>query len=83
MQAEYTHGNAVALQQLMQDPNVELRQFPDDVLQYLKSVSQEIVEEMVAGDPMAAKIYESWSRFLEQSIPNSRITEHAFLATRR
>jgi TRAP-type mannitol/chloroaromatic compound transport system substrate-binding protein len=83
MQAEYTHGNAVALEQLTADPNVELRQFPDEVLQYLKSIAQEIVEEMVADDPMAAKIYKSWSSFLAQSIPNSRITEQAFLATRR
>ena len=83
MQAEYSYGNAVALEQLMQDPNVELRQFPDDVLQYLKSISQEIVEEMAAEDPMAAKIYKSWSSFLAKSIPNQRITEQAFLATRR
>jgi TRAP-type mannitol/chloroaromatic compound transport system substrate-binding protein len=83
MQAEYSYGNAVALEQLMQDPNVELRQFPDDVLQYLKSISQEIVEEMAAADPMAAKIYQSWSSFLAKSIPNQRITEQAFLATRR
>ncbi len=83
MQAEYTHGNAVALQQLLEDPNVELRQFPDEVLQYLKSIAQEIVEEMAANDPMAAKIYESWSSFLATSIPNQRITEQSFLATRR
>jgi TRAP-type mannitol/chloroaromatic compound transport system substrate-binding protein len=38
---------------------------------------------MVADDPMAAKIYKSWSSFLGKSIPNSRITEQAFLATRR
>jgi TRAP-type mannitol/chloroaromatic compound transport system substrate-binding protein len=83
MQAEYTHGNAVALEQLMKDPDVELRQFPDEVMQHLKSIAREIVEEMAANDPMADKIYRSWSSFLEQSIPNSRITEHAFLATRR
>jgi len=53
------------------------------VLQYLKSIAQEIVQEMVADDPMAAKIYKSWSSFLAQSIPNQRITEQAFLATRR
>ena len=82
MQSEYSHGNAVALEQLMQDPNVEVRQFPDDVLQYLKSIAQEIVEEMVADDPMAARIHESWSAFLEKSIPNQHITEHAFLSTR-
>ena len=83
MQAEYSHGNAIALEQLAQDPNVELRQFPDEVLQYLKSIAQEIVQEMVADDPMAAKIHASWSRFLAKSIPNQRITEQAFLSTRR
>ncbi len=83
MQAEYTHGNAVALEQLLANPEVELRQFPDAVLQYLKSIAQEIVEEMVAADPMAAKIHDSWSSFLQQSVPNQRITEQAFLATRR
>jgi TRAP-type mannitol/chloroaromatic compound transport system substrate-binding protein len=83
MQAEYAHGNAVALEQLTANPDVELRQFPDDVLQYLKSIAKEIVEAMAADDPMAAKIYASWSSFLAQSIPNSRITEQAFLETRR
>jgi TRAP-type mannitol/chloroaromatic compound transport system substrate-binding protein len=82
MQAEYTHGNAIALEQLTHDPNVELRQFPDEVLQYLKSIARDIVDEMVADDPMAAKIHESWSTFLAKSIPNQRITEQAFLATR-
>jgi TRAP-type mannitol/chloroaromatic compound transport system substrate-binding protein len=44
---------------------------------------KDIVEEMVAEDPMAGKIYRSWSSFLAKSIPNQRITEQAFLATRR
>ena len=83
LQFQDSYGNAVALEPLMQDPNVEIRQFPDDVLQYLKTFAREIVEEMVADDPMAAKIYDSWSSFLEKSIPNQRITEQAFLDTRR
>ena len=82
MMAEYTHGNAMALQQLMEDPNVEVRQFPDEVLKYLKSIANDIVEEMAANDPAVAKIYASWSTFLEKSIPNQRITEQAFLNTR-
>ena len=83
MMAEYTHGNAIALQQLIEDPNVEIRPFPDEVLQYLKAITQEIVAEMVARDPAIAKIHASWSSFIEKSIPNQRITEQAFLATRK
>jgi len=83
MQAEYARGNALALQQLMDDPNVEVRPFPDEVLQFLKSKAEEIVAEMVEEDPVSARIYDSWSAFLEKSIPNQRITEQAFLATRK
>jgi TRAP-type mannitol/chloroaromatic compound transport system substrate-binding protein len=83
MQAEYAYGNAVALQQLMNDPNVDLRPFPDEVLQFLKSKAEEIVAEMAEEDPMVARIHASWSSFLEKSIPNQRITEQAFLATRK
>jgi TRAP-type mannitol/chloroaromatic compound transport system substrate-binding protein len=83
MQAEYTYGNSMALQQLMDDPTVEIRPFPDEVLQLLKSKAEEIVAEMVDDDPMIARIYESWSTFLEKSVPNQRITEQAFLETRK
>jgi TRAP-type mannitol/chloroaromatic compound transport system substrate-binding protein len=82
MNAEYTHGNAVALQQLMNDPNIELRPFPKEVLQHLKSITDEIVAEWVASDPKAAKIFESFNAFREISTPNQRIGEQAFLETR-
>ena len=43
---------------------------------------QEVRPEMADGDPMVARIHESWAAFLEKSTPNQRITEQAFLATR-
>ncbi len=82
MTAEYTHGNAIALQQLKQDPNVEIRRFPSDVLQYLKSITAEAIGVLVASDPAAAKIHASFSAFLEKSAEYQRITEQAFLETR-
>ncbi len=82
MTAEYTNGNANALQQLIKDPNVELRQFPKEVLEHLKSITDEVVAEWVAADPKAAKIYESFDAFRQKSILNQRITEQAFLETR-
>ena len=56
MTAEYTHGNAHSLQQVLNDPDIEVRPFPDDVLRGLEAISQEVVEEMMANDPAAAKI---------------------------
>jgi len=83
MAAEYTHGNTNSLQQLVNNPNTELRAFPDEVLQHLKDITREIVAEMMANDAAAAKIGESYFAFLEKTELNSRISEHAYLETRR
>jgi len=82
MAAEYTHGNAQALQQLLDDPNVEVRPFPADVLMYLESISEQVIAELVESDPTAAKIYESYRAFQSKSAGNQRITEQAYLDTR-
>jgi TRAP-type mannitol/chloroaromatic compound transport system substrate-binding protein len=82
MVAEYTHGNAYALQQLLADPNVELRPFPKEVLDLLKSITAEIVAEWVAKDPAAKKIADSYYDFLEKSTYAQRVTEQAYLETR-
>ncbi len=82
MVAEYTHGNALALQQLMSDPNVELRRFPNDVLELLESITREVVAEMVAEDPMAAKISASYYDYLDKVAAHTRITEQAYMQTR-
>ncbi len=82
MNAEYTHGNANALRQLAEDPNVELRPFPKEVIDRLRAVADEVIAELVAKDPAAAKIYASFDAFREKSALNQRISEQAFLETR-
>jgi TRAP-type mannitol/chloroaromatic compound transport system substrate-binding protein len=82
MLAEYTHGNAMALQQLIDDPNVDVRPFPDDVLRVLKGHTQDIVGELSAEDPIWKKIAESYYAFIDKSTENQRVTEVANLATR-
>lgn len=82
MLAEYTHGNALALQQLIDDPDVDIRPFPNDVLRLLKSHTKDIVEETSASDPAWKKIADSYFAFLESSTENQRVTEWAYLKTR-
>ena len=82
MMAEYTHGNAYALQQLINDPNVELRPFPQEVLDLLKGITRELVAEMSAGDPLASRIEASYYAFLDISRANQRVSEQAYLETR-
>jgi TRAP-type mannitol/chloroaromatic compound transport system substrate-binding protein len=82
MMAEYTWGNAVALEQLKQDPNVEIRPLPDDVLKLLKSLSQEAIDELSAKDEWARRIQASFNAFQKISIPNQQISELAYMKAR-
>jgi TRAP-type mannitol/chloroaromatic compound transport system substrate-binding protein len=82
MLAEYMHGNAIALNELAADPDIEIRKFPAAVLNALKVHVQDIVNELSAVDPMAARIQKSYYEFLKLSAANQRISEQAYLETR-
>ena len=82
MAAEYTNGNANSLAMLQQDPNVEIRPFPEDVLRYLRSIAKEVVDELMASDPASQKIGTAYFEYLEKVAANSRITETAYLNAR-
>jgi TRAP-type mannitol/chloroaromatic compound transport system substrate-binding protein len=82
MMAEYTHGNALALKQLIDNPDIDVRPFPDDVLRLLKSHTKDIVDETSETDPMWKRIAESYYAFMDKSTENQRVTERANLETR-
>jgi len=83
MMAEYTWGNASALERIKADPNVELRQLPDDVLRLLKAISQQVLEEMAAGDEWAARIKQSFDNFQRIAVPYHEISELAYMKARQ
>jgi len=60
MQSEFEAGNGRALQQLLDDHNVELRAFPDDVLAELKRHTLDIIEDLATRD---AVFNETWTSF--------------------
>ncbi len=82
IQAEYIYGNAQALDQLMQQPGVELREFPDDVLDLLAKHSRDIVNELSARDPWAKRLQDSVMPFMKKSTANQKISEYSYLRAR-
>ncbi len=82
MTAEYMNGNAGALAQLREDPNIEIRRFPDDVIARLRAISEEVMRELADSDPASAKVYEAFVAYRDASTPNQRFTEQAYLETR-
>ena len=80
--AEYTWGNAVALEKMKEDPNVEIRRLPDDVLELLQRLSREAMEELAAKDGWGKRILDSYDAFQKISEPNQAISELAFMNAR-
>ena len=83
MAAEYTNGNAIALQQLLNNPSIEVRAFPEQVIRHLKEITTEVVAELMARDPAEAKIGKAYYEYLERAEVNSRISEQAYFHTRK
>jgi TRAP-type mannitol/chloroaromatic compound transport system substrate-binding protein len=82
MLAEFAARNATSLRQLLDDDDIEVLPFPDEVLKHLKAATKEVLDELTARDPMAAKIWASQSEFARVSDPWQQISEAAFLRTR-
>lgn len=83
MLAEYNWRNTEALEALMQNPDVEIRRFPDEVLRTLRGHTEAVMGELVARDPKARQIFESLDAFRQRSVPYQQISEGALLETRQ
>jgi TRAP-type mannitol/chloroaromatic compound transport system substrate-binding protein len=82
MTAEYTARNAVSLQQLKEDGEVEIRPFPDDVLRQLRDITDEVVAELASLNPLAARINDSFQAYRKSAAEWTAISEHAILNSR-
>lgn len=79
---EFTARNAEALKQLVDEHGVELRRLPDEVLQALEKTSREAVEDLVAGNEQARRIYESYRGFRDSVMPYIAVAEQPALNVR-
>ncbi len=83
MHAEYTRNNPRALRTLIESHNVELREFPRDVLKRLQSIAGEVLDELSASDAEFKEIYDSYSAFFEEVQPWHDVSEVAYFKARR
>jgi len=64
MHDEYNARNHVALKTLVEKHNIQLRKLPDDVLQTLKTHTEQVLAEQVENDQDFARVWQSYSQFL-------------------
>ncbi len=80
--AEYTARNNVALRELIDEHQVEVRRLPDDVLAELKQRSLEAVAGIVDEKPISQRIFASYQTFYDQVIEYHEISERAYINAR-
>jgi TRAP-type mannitol/chloroaromatic compound transport system substrate-binding protein len=71
---EYNARNNNALKDLIEKHQVKLRQFPPEVMQALKGYTQEVLAEQAEKDETFAKIWVSYSDFLQSMREYNNLT---------
>jgi len=82
MLSELTARNNAALKTLTEEYKVDVRRFPDEVLDKLKKLSFEVVAEVADKDPFARKVYDSYLAFRDQVTAWHEISERAYMNAR-
>jgi len=81
MLAEFETKNAEYLQKIKEETDVQILSFPDDVIQELKTISSEVINELTADDPLSKKVYASLSSFKHQIDDWAAVTEKKFYSS--
>lgn len=80
--AELTARNAFALQTLVNDHQVVLRHFPEEVVEVLRSHAGEMLAELAEKDATSRKVYLAYDSFHQQVGEWTKISEYEYLKAR-
>lgn len=75
---QFDANNGAALQTLINEHKVQLLKFPDEVLDKLRVMAEEVREEEAAKSPMAMKVNESFKKFQKVVGSWGSISEKAY-----
>ncbi|KPP82783.1 MAG: TRAP transporter solute receptor, unknown substrate 6 [Oceanicaulis sp. HLUCCA04] len=80
--AEFTHQNAIALQNLIEEHGVQLRTFSDDIWREVGRVSEEVVAEAANADALSRRVYNSYVQSRRRSREWANVSETPYLQKR-
>jgi len=80
--AELTARNSRALHTLVNEHQVQLRRFPDAVLDTLRDTSAQVLADVAARDATTRKVYTAYEAFRKQVAGWTDVSEYAFLKAR-
>ncbi len=71
-------ANAEYLEKIRQVRRLEIRPFPDEVLDQLRAYTQEVVEELADSDPFARRVYDSYTAFRQKATAWADLSERQY-----
>jgi len=80
--SEFVARNNAALATLVKKHGVELRQFPDEILQGLGKLSQDVMADLTSQDKLSSEVYQSITSFREDASRWSKLSEQTYLRAR-
>ncbi|MDG1996646.1 MAG: TRAP transporter substrate-binding protein [Emcibacteraceae bacterium] len=81
--AEFNARNAGALRQLINDHNVQTREFPPEVMKALADVAADVAADMGRTDDLSRRIYESYMATLTEVKEWKGVADEPYFAARR
>ncbi|MFK7933624.1 MAG: TRAP transporter substrate-binding protein [Saprospiraceae bacterium] len=78
MLAEQEALNGDSLRKLIDEEGVEVRKFSEEILDTLRTYTDEFIAEITATDPTSKRVYESYHRFRKNVANWSNLTEKEF-----
>jgi len=75
---EYNARNNTAVKTLVEAHNVQLRQFPAEVMLALKHHTDELIAEQVKAGKYFARVWQSYSEFLASMRAYNKLTSQAY-----
>jgi len=80
--ADFTFHNIATFAEMESKHGVQLRRFPDAVVEALGAANREVLAELAASDPLTAKVHESYMAFLTKAVAYAPNAEQGVLDMR-
>ena len=82
MKAEYFAKNTGSLPVLLEEHGVQLYSFPDEVIQAMYYLSEDVVAETASEGERNRRIYESWRKSRRTAMEYQPLSDYGFVRDR-
>ena len=76
--SEFEAKNGIYLDKLINEEKVDIRKFNPEILNQLRTYTEEITEELASQDAFSRKVYDAYQKFRQQATSWSNLSEKVY-----